>query len=378
MTQTKGKTESPGTATKPPAGKNEKELAVQKAQLSTLTDLFEKRKGQFASVLPKYMSAERTIKIALSAISRNRRLMQCTTTSVLQSVMIASQLGLEAGGPLGHAYLVPYFNKNINQYECQLIPGYRGLIDLAKRSGEVSSIASHVVHEKDQFEYSYGIENRLIHVPSMDADPGPMVCVYAVAKFKDGSDPQFHVMSKVEVNKIRNRSKAKDDGPWKTDEEEMMRKTPVRNLSKYLKLSPEFATAFELESRAESDASRDIGDLIDPETKKLVPELTAEPVTMPTRESEKKNATEHPAEPSSEEKPTEETPTASIQKAISLITSISGREPLNVLEEFSREDGIAGTKRVARSIQEIVKDPAWFNSTLTRMNKSIAESRPPE
>jgi phage RecT family recombinase len=112
--------------------------------------------------------------------------------------------------------------------ECQLIIGYRGMIDLARRSGQIVSLSARTVHEKDHFTYRYGLDETVEHVPA-NGERGQLTYVYAVAKLKDGG-VQFEVMSRNEIDKVRAQSKAKDSGPWVTHFEEMAKKTAIRRL----------------------------------------------------------------------------------------------------------------------------------------------------
>lgn len=226
------------------------QLPALKQRMESLRTMLEKAKPSMALIVPKHVTPERLIKLALVAASRSPRLLECTPESVVQGVMTASQLGLDVGGPLGSAYLVPYKNNKTGRYEAQFIPGYRGLIDLARRSGQILGIEARVVHEKDTFEFQYGLTPMLRHIPSDEEDPGKTTHAYAIAKLKD-SDPQVEVMTARELTGIRRRSKAANDGPWVTDTDEMNRKTVVRRLVKYLPMSVELATALELEDRAE-------------------------------------------------------------------------------------------------------------------------------
>lgn len=196
------------------------------------------------AVLPKHITPERVLKMAFVAASRQPKLFQCTRESFIQSVMKSAELGLDCSGTLGRAYLVPYYNSKISAYECQFIPGYQGLIELARRSGNIARIESRVVYANDQFSVEYGLDQKLIHRPTMNGDRGAMICVYAIAELTDGSR-QIEVMTLEEVNGIRSRSKAKDSGPWVTDYPEMARKTVIRRIAKYLPLSTELAKALE-------------------------------------------------------------------------------------------------------------------------------------
>ncbi len=218
----------------------------QRAQspLATIRDLLERSKDKLAEVTPKHLTPDRLIRVAIAAAGRTPALLKCTPASLLNSVMQAAQVGLEPGSALGEAYLVPYKDT------CQLIIGYRGLISLARRSGQIVSIEAHVVHEKDQFTCKYGLDSVLVHEPDWSADPGEVVAVYAVAKLKDGGT-QLEVMTKAQVDAIRSRSKASGSGPWVSDYPEMARKTVVRRLCKYLPLSIELAEAISIDEASE-------------------------------------------------------------------------------------------------------------------------------
>lgn len=213
------------------------------------------------AVATKHMTPERLAKLAAVSAGRNPLLVQCFEDSpqtVLRCFLTASQLGLEPDSPLGLCYLVPFKNK-FEKYEAQFIIGYRGLISLARRSGEIISIESRVVHEKDAFDCVYGLEAKLEHKPSMDADPGKLVAAYAIAKLRDGG-VQYEIMFKSEIEKIRARSKAGNSkySPWATDYEEMARKTVVRRLCKYLPISVETAQAMEAEKVQEEGGFSEI------------------------------------------------------------------------------------------------------------------------
>lgn len=210
-----------------------------------LQQLLESRREAMAMVLPKHLTPDRLIKIALVAISKTPKLQECTQTSVLQSIMTAAQLGLDVGGALGHAYMVPYGR------ECQLIIGYRGMIDLARRSGQIVSIEARIVWTNDEFEVDYAIDGvKLRHRPALDKEPGTLRLVYGIAVLRDGGT-QFELMTRAQIDAIRKRSRSSNNGPWVTDYEEMARKTVVKRLFKYLPVSIELAQAVEEDTRGE-------------------------------------------------------------------------------------------------------------------------------
>jgi recombination protein RecT len=224
--------------------------ATAKQTYPTVADMLDKNKASIAAALPKHVSADRLSRVALSELRTNPNLLNCQPASLLNAVVKASQLGLEVGGALGHAYLVPY------KTEATLIVGYRGLIALARRSGEIQSITARVVHANDTFEIEFGLEEKLRHVPAV-SDPGEMTHVYAVAKLMGGG-VQYDVMTKAEVEAIRKRSRAGNSGPWVSDPEEMARKTVVRRLCKYLPISIELADALSIDDdRIEVDITQD-------------------------------------------------------------------------------------------------------------------------
>lgn len=193
---------------------------------------------KFAEVLPKHMDMERMSRIALTTIRTNPKLLECEVPSLMGAVMQSVQLGLEPG-LLGHCYLLPFKNKRANKMEVQFIIGYKGMIDLARRSGHIQSIYAHAVYENDDFEYELGLHPKLSHKPSF-GERGNFIGAYAVAHFKDGGH-QMEFMPKSEIEKRRQRSAAANSSysPWATDYDEMAKKTVVRYMFKYLPISIE-------------------------------------------------------------------------------------------------------------------------------------------
>ena len=214
-----------------------------------LSDQFKK---QLALAVPKHLNADRMARIAATEVRKNKALLNTEPTSFLGSVMQAAQLGLEPGSALGQAYLVPYGN------QCQLIIGYKGMIDLARRSGQVLSLNAYAVREGDDFNFQLGLKPDIHHVPSLEADriKKPITYVYAVATLKGGGY-QFEVMSRAEVEAVR--AKAKSKNIWNTYFEEMAKKTVIRRLFKYLPVSIE---ALEITN---ADAKREAGEKVEPD-----------------------------------------------------------------------------------------------------------------
>ena len=212
-------------------------------------------KSQIALALPQHVTPERLMRVALTEVRKTPALAQCKPESLLAAIMQCAQLGLEPGGALGHAYLVPFRD------QVQFIVGYRGMIDLARRSGQVLSIEARAVYEADTFHVSFGLDPDLKHEPAWDAaDRGKLTFVYAVARLRDGG-VQFEVMSRAEIEKVRAQSKAGNNGPWVTHFEEMAKKTVIRRLFKYLPVSVEIARAVGLDEAAERGEQAEVIDV---------------------------------------------------------------------------------------------------------------------
>jgi recombination protein RecT len=220
-------------------------------------------RASLLAVLPRHVTPDRLVKVALGAINRTPKLLECTRDSLLLALLQAAELGLEPGSALGEAHLVPFWDAKSRTSKVQMIPGFRGLIALARRSGEITTIEAHVVHKKDEFSYVVGSAGGLRYVPCLDEDPGEKRFAFAYARLKGGAE-QVEVVSKSKIDAIRNASlgkiKAEYQGrsPWVTHEEEMWRKTAVRAIAKYLPLSVELAKAIDIESRAEAGESQDM------------------------------------------------------------------------------------------------------------------------
>lgn len=218
-----------------------------------------KIKAQMALALPRHVTADRLARVALTEVRRNPVLARCDQHSFLGAIMLCAQLGLEPGGPLGHAYLVPFENKKAGRLEVQFVIGYRGMIELARRSGQIASIEARAVYEGDRFECRFGLDSDLVHIPDWDSphrgSPEKLRFAYAVAKLKDGG-VQFIVLSRRDIEAARAASKAAS-GPWQTNYEEMALKSAVRRLFKWLPISVELAQAIEQDERAELGMPQD-------------------------------------------------------------------------------------------------------------------------
>lgn len=216
-----------------------KQTPAQGQKPKTIEDYLKQMAPAMAQALPKHMDVDRLTRLAMTTIRTTPQLREADVASLLGAVMQAAQLGLEPG-LLGHCYLLPFKNNKKGITEVQFIIGYKGMIDLARRSGQIQNIYAHAVYEKDEFEYELGLEPKLVHKPSTEVDRGRFIGAYAVAHFKDGGY-QFEFMPKAEIEKRKGRSKAASSNysPWKTDYEEMAKKTVIRHMWKYLPISVE-------------------------------------------------------------------------------------------------------------------------------------------
>jgi recombination protein RecT len=205
-----------------------------------ITQIIDRNKGAIGASLPSGMTQERFARLLLTAANTNPALFDCDPRSFLAAGVFAAQLGLEPNDPRGLAYLVPFADKDKGKVVV-FIPGYRGLMELARRSGMVSTIHAFPVYQGDAFEYSFGLEPTLKHVPSDVDDPAKLTHVYAVAKVN--GDPQFVVLTRKQVEKAKAASRGSSSkfSPWNTHYVEMAQKTAIRRLCKYLPQTVEMA-----------------------------------------------------------------------------------------------------------------------------------------
>lgn len=224
-----------------------------------LQDLIKKMEGEIKKALPSVITPERFTRIALSAISTNPQLAQCTPRSFLAALMQAAQLGLEPNTNLGQAYLIPYKNGKTGVLECQFQLGYKGLIDLAYRSGAVVNVGAFTVYQNDEFNYELGLEPVLKHKPAI-SDRGQPIFYYAIFKTKDGGYG-FEVMSVDDIKQHRDAySKAAGKGfsPWATNFDEMAKKTVLKKCLKFAPLKTEFARAVSTDNSIKNEISDDM------------------------------------------------------------------------------------------------------------------------
>lgn len=222
-------------------------------------------KEELHKALPKHLTADRILRIALTEVRKNPKLLECTKESFAGSLIQASQLGLEPGNNLGHAYLLPYWNSKTKRTECQFMMGYKGMLELVRRTGKINRIRTAAVYEKDLFECEYGTHEKMRHIPTTLEDKGEIVLFYCTAHIAATGECLFEIMTKYQVDAVRDEALKKlryVGGPWVDYYEEMAKKTVLRRAFKYLPMSVELAQAITLDELAEAGV-QDNSTLID-------------------------------------------------------------------------------------------------------------------
>lgn len=266
---------------------------------ATVLGLIKKMEGEIARALPKQISPERFARIAMTAVRTNKKLQQCEPMSFLAALMQSAQLGLEPNTPLQQAYLIPYGR------QVQFQVGYQGMLTLAYRTGEYRSIYAMAVYENDEFEYEYGLNERLVHVPA-DDPVGEPTHYYAVYHLKNGGHG-FVVMSREQIIRHRDRYSqswnAGKDSPWKTDFDSMAKKTVLKQLLKYAPKSVEFSAQLAADETIKTDIAEDMTE---------VPTVDAEEYSVADDEAIETNDDE--ADVTSEEEPSANGQQASLMR----------------------------------------------------------------
>lgn len=290
-----------------------KEVATKDPTLA----LLEKLRPQLEAALPKHLGVDRFLRVSLTTIRQNPKLMECDRRSFLASMLTCAQLGLEPDGVLGQAYLVPFKTRGVLQ--CQLIVGYRGYVTLARNSGEIESIQAKVVRKGDEFHYQYGFDETLTHIPKAPID-APITHAWLVVKFKNGGR-HWDVMTREDIDRHMLMSQgyqraekewegkpARRDSPWHLHYAAMAVKTVVRANARFLPLSVQKAAA--LDDAADMGAQASIGaagEVVIEGTSEAVddpqppvdeaPEKTPEPKPEPKAEAPKPKPAEAKPEP---------------------------------------------------------------------------------
>ena len=289
-------------------------------QVQTVKELLwnDQAKAQLQAVAAKHMTPDRMMRLMANSVRTTPKLAECEPMSLLGALMTCASLGLEPNTVMGHAYLIPFKNNSKRITEVQIVIGYKGLIDLARRSGHITSISANIHYSDDEmWEYEEGTDAKLRHRPgNLEGDK---LHAYAIAKFTDGGHA-YVVLPWTHVMKIRNQSQGwqtavrfnkTEKSPWHTHEDEMAKKTAIRALAKYLPLSTEFRDAFEADgAKADYGAfamDPATGLEIEGETVEIEPEAETsdEPAEAEKQEEEKPKAKASKTKEKSEAEPEE-------------------------------------------------------------------------
>lgn len=229
----------------------------------TIVDMVKALEPEIRRALPAVLTPERFTRMALSAINNTPALAECSPLSFIAALMNAAQLGLEPNTPLGQAYLIPYKNKGV--LECQFQLGYKGLIDLAYRTGQVQMIQAHVVREFDYFEYQYGLDSKLVHRPGAgdDRERGEITFIYGLFKLTNGGYG-FEVSNKADMDAFAAKYSKSFGGkfsPWESNYEEMAAKTCLKRALRYAPVSSDFQKALSTDETIKTELSVDMTEI---------------------------------------------------------------------------------------------------------------------
>lgn len=227
---------------------NMNELALSPAK--KLSDFMDRYKGQIALALPKHISADRMVRLAMTSFSQNAALQKCDMHSIFASVVIAAQLGLEIGVG-GQGYLVPYKGK------ATFVPGWQGLVDLVSRAGR-ATVWTGAVYQGDRFDWALGDNPFVKHQPEGDADDWKHIThVYAIGRVNGSQYPVIEVWTMDRVvrhlnkyNKVGANHYALKDGGQNM--EMYARKVALLQVLKYMPKSVEVMRAMEVAQAVDS------------------------------------------------------------------------------------------------------------------------------
>ena len=226
----------------------------------TIVDMVKVLEPEIRRALPTVLTPERFTRMALSAINNTPALAECTPMSFIAAMMNAAQLGLEPNTPLGQAYMIPYKNKGI--LECQFQLGYKGMIDLAYRTGQVQIIQAQIVREYDYFEYQYGLEAKLVHRPG-ESERGEISFIYGMFRLTNGGFG-FEVSNKADMDAFAAKySKyfGSKYSPWTENYEDMAKKTVIKRALKYAPVSVDFQKALSMDETIKTELSVDMSEI---------------------------------------------------------------------------------------------------------------------
>jgi len=240
---------------------SQEQTALCQTTAKSVNNMIAKNKEAIIQSLPRgFDSFDRMQRNIINAISTNLKLAECTPASLFLSSVQAFSVGLEIGGVQGYAHLVPFWNSKKGCLEAKFMPDYKGLIDVARRSGKIKLVYAEKVCENDQFTYERGTEPKLVHNPEVFGERGETKGYYAVVVFSDGTK-DFEAMSMEDVYKVAKTSSTYRDGrfsgPWNDHGDEMAKKTVLKRLLKRCPMSIDLQKAVDADHKVSMGNTED-------------------------------------------------------------------------------------------------------------------------
>lgn len=232
--------------------------------IENVRQTLQRMQPEFAAALPPQIPAERFLRTVLTTVQMQPELLQCDRRTLLAACMKAAQDGLLLDGR--EAAPVIFRKKDRDggwTSVVQYMPMLGGILKKLRNSGELASITAHVVYSADEFSYTLGDDETITHKPHLGPNRGAPIAVYAIAKTRDGSVWR-EVMTVDQIEKVRNVSRAKDNGPWKDWWDQMAIKTVIKRLAKMLPSSADVdsviasdneASGIDWQKRAQAEAT---------------------------------------------------------------------------------------------------------------------------
>lgn len=212
----------------------------------------------FQRLLGDQKMALRFVTMACIYVQQQPELSKCDQMSFVLCLMQIAELGLFPGPASGHAYLIPFGDKNRGPRGpkvCTLIPGYKGYVHCMYRHPSVADVFSAVVREGDDFSYELGTDRWIKHRPA--AARGKITHAYTAVELTESRRPIFRVLDLAEIEHYRSFSRAKNSGPWTQHFEAMAMKTAARRVTPWVPLSYEAQRLVELD-RSEDEEPGDV------------------------------------------------------------------------------------------------------------------------
>lgn len=242
----------------------------QQQKFDTLRLTLSQMQSQIVKALPRHIPAESWMRTVLTLVQKNPNLLECTKESFLGALMESAQRGLVVGHEV---HIIPFRNNKRQCTEAQVVYDYKGYIKLMINSGVASAVKADVVRVGDEFDDT---GEKIHHVKNYDLGETrtmgdveyvvpkklrPIWCVYCEILGKDGHY-QHRTLTMDEIERARAASK-KPEGIWKDHPIEMMKKTAVRRIAKYVPQSPELLRATELDDLDLEDRSQGLASIVD-------------------------------------------------------------------------------------------------------------------